>query len=97
MVLSRRVFATRGVLLVMKTLEDERYVVIGASVSEPHIDEFNVNFLYFYISIYIRGATALLVAVATPRLPRRLIIACHVAQSIANNGDQKEDKTALTP
>ena len=23
--------------------------VIGASVSEPHIDEFNVNFLYFYI------------------------------------------------
>ena len=29
-VLSRRVFATRGVLLVMKTLEDERYVVIKA-------------------------------------------------------------------
>ena len=27
--------------------------MIGASVSEPHIDEFNVNFLYFYISIYI--------------------------------------------
>ena len=24
--------------------------LIGASVSEPHIDEFNVNFLYFYIS-----------------------------------------------
>ena len=30
MVLSRRFFATRGVLLVMKTLEDERYVVIKA-------------------------------------------------------------------
>ena len=29
-VLSRRVFATRGALLVMKTLEDERYVVIKA-------------------------------------------------------------------
>ena len=28
-------------------------LIIGASVSEPHIDEFNVNFLYFYISIYI--------------------------------------------
>ena len=28
MVLSRRFFAARGVLLVMKTLEDERYVVI---------------------------------------------------------------------
>ena len=37
MVLSRRVFAMQGVLLVMKTLEDERYVVIKAykcSVSE---------------------------------------------------------------
>ena len=29
------------------------YVMIGASVSEPHIDEFDVNFLYFYISIFI--------------------------------------------
>ena len=28
-------------------------LVIGASVSEPHIDEFNVNFLYFYISIFL--------------------------------------------
>ena len=26
---------------------------IGASVSEPLIDEFNVNFLYFYISIFL--------------------------------------------
>ena len=30
MVLSRRVFAMQGVLLVVKTLEDERYVVIKA-------------------------------------------------------------------
>ena len=30
MVLLRRVFAMRGVLLVMKTLEDELYVVIKA-------------------------------------------------------------------
>ena len=30
MVLSRKFFAMRGVLLVMKTLEDERYVVIKA-------------------------------------------------------------------
>ena len=29
--------------------------LIGASVSEPHIDEFDVNFLYFYISIFPRG------------------------------------------
>ena len=29
-VLSRQVFAMRGVLLVMRTLEDERYVVIKA-------------------------------------------------------------------
>ena len=34
--------------------------LIGASLSEPHIDELAVNFLYFYI--YFRGATALLVA-----------------------------------
>ena len=27
--------------------------LVGASVSEPHIDEFNVNFLYFYIYFYI--------------------------------------------
>ena len=27
--------------------------LVGASVSEPHIDEFNVNFLYFYISIFL--------------------------------------------
>ena len=28
-------------------------LVIGASLSEPHIDEFAVNFLYFYIYFYI--------------------------------------------
>ena len=27
--------------------------LVGASVSEPHIDEFNVNFLSIYIYIYI--------------------------------------------
>ena len=43
MVLSRRVFAMRGVLLVMKTLEDERYVIIKAykcTVSEIWRDFF---------------------------------------------------------
>ena len=47
MVLSRRVFAMQGVLLVMKTLEDERYVVIKAykcSVSEIWRD-----FLYWHV------------------------------------------------
>ena len=42
-VLSGRFFATRGVLLVMKTLEDERYVVIKAykcTVSEIWRDSF---------------------------------------------------------
>ena len=42
-VLSRPVFATRGVFLVMKTLEDERYVVIKAykcTVSEIWRDFF---------------------------------------------------------
>ena len=34
----------------------KRLLIIGASLSEPHIDEFAVNFPY------IRGATALLVA-----------------------------------
>jgi len=29
------------------------YVLIGASLSEPHIDEFAVNFIYIYIYIYI--------------------------------------------
>ena len=44
-VLSRRVFVMQGVLLVMKTLEDERYVVIKAykcSVSEIWRDFFGL-------------------------------------------------------
>ena len=43
MVFSRRFFAMRGVLLVMKTPEDERYVVIKAykcTVSEIWRDSF---------------------------------------------------------
>ena len=43
MLLSRRFFATRGVLLVMKTLEDDWYVVIKAykcTVSEIWRDFF---------------------------------------------------------
>jgi len=27
--------------------------LVGASLSEPHIDEFAVNFLYIYIYIYL--------------------------------------------
>jgi len=30
-----------------------QWVLIGASLSEPHIDEFAVNFQYIYIYIYI--------------------------------------------
>ena len=48
MVLSRRVFATRGVLLVMKTLEDERYVVIKVykcTVSEIWRDSFVLAYI----------------------------------------------------
>ena len=48
MVLSRRFFATRGVLLVMKTLEDERYVVIKAY----KCDGFRDLVRFFCISIY---------------------------------------------
>ena len=48
MVLSRRFFATQGVLLVMKTLEDERYVVIKAykcTVSEIWRDSFVLAYI----------------------------------------------------
>ena len=47
-VLSRRVFATRGVLLVMKTLEDARYAVIKAykcTVSEIWRDFFVLAYI----------------------------------------------------
>ena len=52
MVLSRRFFATRGVLLVMKTLEDERYVVIKAykcAVSEIWRDFFCISIYCVYV------------------------------------------------
>ena len=62
MVLSRRVFATRGVLLVMKTLEDERYVVIKAykcTVSEIWRDFFVLAYIactsYPYIAKVIKN------------------------------------------
>ena len=40
MVLSRRFFAMQGVLLDMKTLEDERYVVIKAYKCTAYRDNF---------------------------------------------------------
>ena len=52
MVLSRRFFATRGVLLVMKTLEDERYVVIKAykcTVSEIWRDFICISIYCMYV------------------------------------------------
>ena len=54
MVLSRRFFAMRGVLLVMKTLEDERYVVTKSykcTVSEFWRD----YFVLAYIACTSRG------------------------------------------
>ena len=51
-VLSRRVFATRRVLLVMTTLEDERYVVIKAykcTVSEIWRDFFCISIYCVYV------------------------------------------------
>ena len=48
MVLSRRFFATRGVLLAMKTLEDERHVVIKAYKCTPFLRFGEI----FCISIY---------------------------------------------
>ena len=62
-----------------------------------------INYLH-----YLRGATALLVAVATPRLPRRSeanycssfqlthMPRGSVDRERSSNGDQEEDKTALT-
>ena len=49
MVLSRRVVATRGVLLVMKILEDERYVVIKAYKCEIWRDYFNISTYCVYV------------------------------------------------
>ena len=40
--------------------------IIGASVSEPHIDEFNVNFLYFYISIFLYFYISIYISYVVP-------------------------------
>ena len=49
MVLSRRFFATRGVLLVMKTLEDERYVVIKAYKCADLVRFFCISIYCVYV------------------------------------------------
>ena len=61
-VLSRRFFATRGVLLVMKTLEDERYVVIKAykcTVSEIWRDFFVLAYIACTSYPYIQSLPTL--------------------------------------
>ena len=64
MVLSRRVFAMRGVLLVMKTLEDERYVVIKAykcTVSEICRDFFCIGMYCVYVvSLHIDSTESMI-------------------------------------
>ena len=58
-----------------KLSEAQEYeVLIGASLSEPHIDEFAVNFPYIYLFISLRGATALLVAAMQPVATRWVVI-----------------------
>ena len=63
-VLSRRVFAMRGVLLVMKTLEDERYVVIKAykcTVSEIWRDFFCIGMYCVYVvSLHIDSTESMI-------------------------------------
>ena len=61
-VLSQRFFATRGVLLVMKTLEDERYVVIKAykcTVSEIWRDSFVLAYIACTSYPYIQSLPTL--------------------------------------
>ena len=61
-VLSRRFFAMRGVLLVMKTLEDERYVVIKAykcTVSEIWRDFFVLSCIACMSYPYIQSLPTL--------------------------------------
>ena len=61
-VLSRRVFAMRGVLLVMKALEDERYVVIKAykcTVSEIWRDFFVLSYIACTSYPYIQSLPTL--------------------------------------
>ena len=65
MVLSRRVFAMRGVLLVMKTLEDERYVVIKAykcTVSEIWRDFFVLTCIAcsYVVSLHIDSTESMM-------------------------------------
>ena len=63
MVLSRRFFATRGVLLVMKTLEDERYVVMikayKCTVSEIWRDSFVLAYIACTSYPYIQSLPTL--------------------------------------
>ena len=66
MVLSRRFFATRGVLLVMKTLEDERYVVIKAykcTVCEIWRDFFVLAYHYcvYVVSLHTESTDSVMV------------------------------------
>ena len=65
MVLSRRFFAMRGVLLVMKTLEDERYVVIKAykcTVSEIWRDFFVLayNYCVYVVSLHTESTDSVI-------------------------------------
>ena len=62
MVFSRRFFAMRGVLLVMKTPEDERYVVIKAykcTVSEIWRDSFVLPYIACTLYPYIQSLPTL--------------------------------------
>ena len=62
MVFSRRFFAMRGVLLVMKTPEDERYVVIKAykcTVSEIWRDSFVLPYIACTSCPYIQSLPTL--------------------------------------
>ena len=65
MVLLRRFFTTRGVLLVMKTFEDERYVVIKAykcTVSEIWRDSFVLayNYRVYVISLHTESTDSVI-------------------------------------
>jgi len=42
--------------------------VIGVSLSEPHIDEFAVNFLYIYISVVRRAVSHFLLLFCVSQL-----------------------------
>ena len=70
MVLSRRFFAMRGVLLVMKTPEDERYVVIKAykcTVSEPDLERFFCITIYcvYVVSLHTESTDSVIFSKAT--------------------------------